>query len=315
MYDYKWNIGRAGKYLGLHHRLSTGFVNHHLVDQIQRLTQDWYEEPLFPSWQNTLAYKDNGERFGLLSSTISDEADDYLDQSIRKHKSTEKSRVVRVSSIHTDFEVNFFFAHIGSFIEANQRFRADLMTEFWNKEVSKQEDLSATSAGSAVTSFLYRKTEHMLNHYFTEYNVRLNQSKTMRGSTPIASKLRVAFRPDMLLQMPFPPALLPSITPREVPLPSAVPVASMSAVPAPVVHAGSSDGKRKRAPQTCQDCGHFKSAFGLQHLGRKRKCTLHIKSPQLIRPEREKVHDSRRNTSKFDASMCLCVKCVAVASF
>ena len=187
LYNFKWNISRAGVYRGLHKRFTTGFMNHYLIDLIQLRTQGWYPTPLHRSWSNTFCYKDNGERTGLLSSDMIGTNNDVItgeysldpiDHALQVRKPSEKIVFVDVRPLNTSKKKNYFATELHRFINKDDgSFQLDRMTTSWNDHIASLEEKLEPAALAATN--LFRKNRALLQKYFNEYNQWYNMKETM----------------------------------------------------------------------------------------------------------------------------------------
>lgn len=48
------------------HPAFRGHFEHWVLEELQLLTHDWYDEPLYPTWRSTKDFADTGEKFGVV---------------------------------------------------------------------------------------------------------------------------------------------------------------------------------------------------------------------------------------------------------
>ena len=59
----------AARHLGLDPELQ-GFWSHWIIEDLQELTEGWWEHSLYPGWVSTKEFADTGEQTGFLASTV-----------------------------------------------------------------------------------------------------------------------------------------------------------------------------------------------------------------------------------------------------
>lgn len=62
---YRWNLGQDARHHGLDPALR-GHFEHFVVEEIQVLTEGWFDDPLYPGWRSTKDFADTGETFGVV---------------------------------------------------------------------------------------------------------------------------------------------------------------------------------------------------------------------------------------------------------
>jgi hypothetical protein len=62
---YRWNQQQQMRFHGSPAAFRNHF-EHWVLEELQLLTHDWYDEPLFPTWRSTKDFADTGEKFGVV---------------------------------------------------------------------------------------------------------------------------------------------------------------------------------------------------------------------------------------------------------
>ncbi|KAJ3310268.1 hypothetical protein HDU76_003407, partial [Blyttiomyces sp. JEL0837] len=168
-FNYRWNLNMSVQNRNVSEEV-WGFYNQHLLDMVNRLTDGWFAQSIYPDFRSPLEYVDTHERFCLRVSTIATNESGSTPAAALSHSAKGYADLLQakapITAITTKDEKVKFKAEMwgymtvgtGKIDEANY----EKWALQWNKYVTQMEE------GKHERKFINRTNAAYLRKYFEE---------------------------------------------------------------------------------------------------------------------------------------------------